>query len=143
METAKVWSKRGTCLRKSVGSVIEKEGRIVSVGYTGAPRKQPHCIEKGCIIDEDRGGCIRSIHAETNSICFAARTGVPLEGATMFTTVAPCIDCSKLIVASGITKVFYLEDYRDRRGLQYLRSSGVAVEKLILGGDDFNVLKDS
>lgn len=131
METAKIWAERGTCLRAKVGCLIEKGGRIISIGYVGAPSGQPHCLEAGCCIEDN--GCIRGIHAEANAIGFAARNGISTEGAVLYTTVSPCVKCSQLIVASGIKKVVYLEEYRILKGMEYLIENGIRVERY--GGD--------
>jgi dCMP deaminase len=142
METAKIWAEQSTCKRAKVGSVIEKGGRIISVGFVGSPPKQPHCLDIGCLIDSEEGGCIRGIHSEINSIGFAARNGISTEGATMYVTMAPCLKCSQAIIASGIKKVVYLKEYRDLRGIKYLEDNGVLVlsfyeDKVILdeGGE--------
>lgn len=128
METAKIWAKRGTCPRANVGTVIEKEGRIISLGYVGSPPGEGHCLDVGCLYDERISkGCLRTIHAEANSLIFAAKFGISTLGARMFTTVLPCYKCSQLIIASGIKKVYFLEDYREHRGWGLLMDNSVEV----------------
>ena len=127
MQTAKIWSQRGTCNRKSVGAVIARDTRIISTGYVGSPPGLPHCTDAGCLIDPHTGGCVRTLHAETNAIAFAAAKGLSVERTSLYVTLSPCVSCSKLIVASRISEVYYNEAYRDSSGLDYLLMGGVSV----------------
>jgi dCMP deaminase len=124
MEMAIIASKRSTCNRKHVGAIIAIDGRPVSVGYAGAPAGLPHCLEHGCLTGPE-GGCIRTQHAEANAIAFAARKGIATEGATLYTTVSPCLACAKLIINAGISEVWYLELYRKTEGIGLLTEKGV------------------
>jgi dCMP deaminase len=133
MAIAEIVSLRSTCLRGKIGAVIVKDTRIVSIGYNGAPAKLGQCDEFGCIKDTDRGGCIRTIHAEQNAIAYAARVGIPLEGSTLYVTMSPCIDCAKLIIATGIKKVIYKEKYRKGYAVDYLEVSGIDMIHLETG----------
>jgi dCMP deaminase len=99
-----------------VGSVIVKNGMIVSTGYNGSPKGHKHCIDYGCIVEDDH--CVRSIHSEMNAILQAARHGVSIEGAALYCTHVPCIRCARAIINSGIERVYYESDYGD--GLQRL-----------------------
>lgn len=110
MNVASVIALRGTCPRAKVGAVLAREGRIISTGYNGSPSGTPHCIDTECILDE-RGKCIRTVHAELNCICFAAKYGIATKGATLYVTYAPCFECAKAIINAGIKKVFYLKEY--------------------------------
>jgi dCMP deaminase len=123
-EIVKVVARRTTCPRKAVGAIIVREGRILSSGYNGSPSGLPHCGEVGCITGPD-GGCLRAVHAEVNAIAFAARQGVRINRATMWTTVAPCLNCAKLIINSGIIEVQSLEEYRDPAGVELLLDARV------------------
>ena len=128
MSLALLVSKRSTCSRRQVGALAEKDGRVLVTGYNGAPSGFPHCIDReGCRVDE-RGGCLDAVHAEANLIAFAAKHGISLEGATVYTTCAPCLDCAKLLINAGIKKVIYMEEYRDTRGKDLLIQAGVKVE---------------
>ena len=128
MSLALLVSKRSTCSRRQVGALAEKDGRVLVTGYNGAPSGFPHCIDRGgCRLDEG-GGCLDAVHAEANLIAFAAKHGISLEGATVYTTCAPCLDCAKLLVNAGIRKVVYWEEYRDTRGKDLLIQTGVKVE---------------
>ncbi|HPE67921.1 MAG TPA: dCMP deaminase family protein [Thermotogota bacterium] len=133
MAIAQIVSLRSTCLRGRVGAVITKDTRIVSIGYNGAPASLGQCNEFGCITDLERGGCIRTIHAEQNAIAYASRVGIPLEGGTMYVTMSPCIDCAKLILASGLSRVLFFEEYRNSYALDYLEVSGVQVSQVGFG----------
>ena len=133
MAIAEIVALRSTCLRGRVGAVITKDTRIISIGYNGAPSKIGQCDQYGCIIDSEKGGCIRTIHAEQNAIAYASRIGIPIENATIYVTVSPCIDCAKLIIASGIKRLVYLQEYRNSYALEYLELSGLEVEQLNYG----------
>lgn len=146
MTVAETIAFRGTCDRKQVGAVIAREGRIISVGYNGAPPGLPHCSEnrhgyQGWWEAHDTGkqsheemeaiianrGCRNATHAEANALAFAARYGVSTEGASLFVTVSPCADCSRLLIAAGIKAVTFLETYRVISGLDLLAEAGVSI----------------
>lgn len=129
MEMAISASKRSTCARKHVGAILAVEGRPISVGYAGAPSGLPHCLDHGCLPGPD-GGCIRTQHAEANAIAFAARKGIATEGATLYTTVSPCLACAKLIINAGIIEVMYLDLYRNREGLDLFSQKGILYGQL-------------
>lgn len=119
---------RGTCNRGGrAGSIIVRENRIVSMGYVGSPPGLEHCIDEGCLIDPETKGCIRTQHAEANAISWAARTGVRIDGATMYCTMSPCLACAKMIAQSGISMVIYIDDYRDGMGKAYLKDCGIGI----------------
>ncbi len=115
METV---SKRATCDRGRSGCIIVRDRRIVSTGYVGSPPGLPHCDDIGHlmkeVIDEDgtiRKHCVRTIHAEQNAICQAARYGISLEGTTLYCKMEPCRVCAMLIISSGIKKVVAKKKY--------------------------------
>ena len=128
MGAAQLISLRSTCLRKQVGAVVAHEGRILSWGYSSSPSGLPHCLELGCLIGIPDEGCLRTQHAEANAIAWAARKGIGLEGSDLYTTLAPCLSCSKLIINSGIHRVFFLEPYRKTEGSLLLQASGITVD---------------
>lgn len=128
MEVTQVISKSSKCCRLQVGAVIVKEGRIVSTGYNGLPSGY-----NDSVCNFSCPGCEETIHAEMNAILFAAKKGISTEGATMYITHAPCTNCAKHIVNSGIIRVIYLNDYRDRKGVDLLRRSKIEVLKDIRG----------
>ena len=109
---------RATCNRGKCGCLIVKDKRIITTGYVGSPPGFPHCDEAGHlfkkVIDENgeiRNHCVRTIHAEQNAICQAARYGVALDGATLYCKMEPCRVCAMLVVSVGIKKVVALNRY--------------------------------
>lgn len=122
MEMATIVSKRSTCLRLQVGAVIALQGRILSMGYVGAPSGMPHCTPDIC---NDKSPCERTIHAEANAIAFAAREGIRLQGSTMYCTHSPCMSCAKLILNTGIVEVIYLLPYRLVEPVELLRQGAI------------------
>lgn len=127
MGVAEVVRKRSSCLRGKVGVVIVRHRRIISTGYNGAPPGMPHCFELGCDVDENNhdAGCQRSIHAEANAIAWAARDGISTSGAQLFTTHSPCLKCAQLILACGISEVFWRREYRLPQGMELLTERGI------------------
>jgi len=117
MEIAHVVARRSTCLHRQVGAVLVQGKQIVSTGYNGAPSGHPHCLDIGCarqgVPSGQRSELCRSAHAEQNAINFAARYGISIEAATLYTTHYPCSWCAKSIVNAGIVQVIYDEDYPD------------------------------
>jgi dCMP deaminase len=124
-------SKRSTCLRAQVGAIIVKDKRILTTGYNGAPKGLPHCLDEGCEIVG--GHCVRSLHAEQNAILQAAEYGVPLEGATVYTTHQPCVTCAKMIINAGLVRVVYAGHYPDELAMKYLRTAGIEILHMDLG----------
>ena len=123
MQITEVVAKRSTCLRARVGATIIRDNRVVSIGYAGAPSRLKHCTENGCKIED--GHCVRTVHAEANAIAFAAKAGIPTDGAEMYITHSPCKNCAKLIINSGIRRVTYREYRGD--GIELLDYAGVEV----------------
>ena len=123
MEIARVVSSRATCDRKHVGAVIVRDRIILSTGYNGSVRGLPHCSETGHMMEDNH--CVATIHAEANAIIQAARNGVAIEGATIYTTASPCWPCFKLITNSGIQRIVYGEFYRDERIFRIAEQLGV------------------
>lgn len=129
MQIARVVARRSTCLHRNVGAVIIRGKQIVSTGYNGAPAGQPHCLEIGCaragVPSGTRSELCRAAHAEQNAINFAARFGISIEGATLYTTAYPCSWCAKSIVNCGIARVVYGEDYPDPLAKEILGNTEV------------------
>lgn len=122
MEIVNTVARRSTCERLHVGALIAKEGRIISIGYNGAPSGLPHCGEPFCDVSQP---CTRTLHAESNAIAYAARVGIPTEGCSLYATDAPCVPCAKLIISAGIVEVVYERIYRDDGGLRLLHDAKV------------------
>lgn len=109
MQNAISASQLSTCPRAAVGCVIVRyDGKIVSTGYNGAPRHLNHCTDVGCFIGPN-GNCLRSVHAEANALLGLQKLEVT--GSTLFCTHRPCLDCTKLILNSGISFVYFLKSY--------------------------------
>lgn len=133
MEIAEVVAKRSTCLRNKVGAVIVRDKRILSTGYNGAPRDMEHCLEIGCIRDQQniasgtRHELCRAVHAEQNAIIQSALHGVSVEGATLYCTHQPCILCAKMIINSKIKRVVYSNKYPDDEAINFLKKACVEI----------------
>ena len=121
---------RSTCDRLNVGAVIARDGRVISSGYNGNLVGMDHCRH-----DPATGPCTSAVHAEANAILFAARYGTAVEGAQLFTTHEPCLDCAKLIVNAGITTVIYAMEYRKHDGLELLLKAPSVVVGQYFRGD--------
>lgn len=110
MQQCDLVATRSTCDRKNVGAVIVKDKRIICAGYNGSLPGLEHCLEVGH--DMENSHCVRTVHAEVNSIADAARRGVSVAGATMYCNTMPCWNCFKTIVSAGITEIVYRDEYR-------------------------------
>ncbi|MBI3947938.1 MAG: dCMP deaminase family protein [Armatimonadetes bacterium] len=128
MDIARVVATRSTCPRKHVGAVIVRDRTILSTGYNGSVRGLPHCDEAGCDVVE--GHCVRTVHAEANAIIQAARNGVQIAGAELYTTASPCWNCFKLIANAGIARIFFGEFYRDERCVALAEAAHIEVVDL-------------
>jgi len=113
MDIAYQVATRATCDRKHVGAVLVRDRTILSTGYNGSIRGMPHCDEVGHMMEN--GHCVATVHAEANAILQAAKNGVRIDGATLYTTASPCWPCFKLIANSGCVRIVYGEFYRDPR----------------------------
>jgi dCMP deaminase len=113
MDIARQVATRATCDRKHVGAVLVRDRTILSTGYNGSIRGMPHCDEVGHMMEN--GHCVATVHAEANAILQAAKNGVRIDGATLYTTASPCWPCFKLIANSGCVRIVYGEFYRDPR----------------------------
>lgn len=125
MQIARAVSSRATCPRASVGCALVREHRILTTGYNGAPRGVAHCTEVGCTLANDH--CLRATHAEANAVVQGALHGVGLDGATAYCTHQPCVNCSKLLISSGVRKIVYDGAYPDEVAIELLAEAGVAL----------------
>jgi dCMP deaminase len=115
LNIAKEISTLSHCTRSKVGAVIVKENNIISFGYNGTPTGTDNCCERhGITVAE-------VIHAEMNAILKAAKTGHSVDGAALYLTLSPCVECAKLILQSGIKRVIYLDQYRKTDGIDFLK----------------------
>ncbi|MFQ6056175.1 MAG: cytidine/deoxycytidylate deaminase family protein [Methanosarcinales archaeon] len=149
MEIAKVVAKRSTCLRKQVGAVIVRDKRILSTGYNGAPRNLAHCLDIGCVRDQQNiaSGTMhelcRGVHAEMNAIIQSAIHGVSIKSATLYCTHQPCVLCAKIIINADIKKVVFGENYPDKAAIKFFKDAGVVVRKHKTTGDIQNAKKST
>ena len=122
LRMARVWAENSYCVRRKVGALIVKDKMIISDGYNGTPSG----FENIC---EDDNGVTKPyvLHAEANAITKIARSGNSSDGATMYVTASPCIECAKLIIQSGIRRVVYSEKYRLEDGLELLKRANIEV----------------
>lgn len=125
LRIAREWSKLSHCRRKQVGALIVKDRMIISDGYNGTPTG----FENFC---EDEEGYTKwyVLHAEANAILKVAASTQSCLGATLYITMSPCKECSKLIHQSGITRVVYQIDYKDNSGLDFLEKAGVVIKQV-------------
>jgi dCMP deaminase len=119
---------RATCSRKAVGAVLVKNKLILATGYNGAPAGLRHCDHSGGA-DLLNGHCARSTHAEQNAIVQAARHGISVDGATLYCTNNPCLNCTKLLINAGVVRVVYEETYPDPLAFELLAESGVILDR--------------
>jgi dCMP deaminase len=117
MDIARQVATRATCDRKHVGAVLVRDRTILSTGYNGSIRGLPHCDEVGHMMEN--GHCVATVHAEANAIIQAAKNGVGIDGATIYTTASPCWPCFKLIANSGCQRIVFGEFYRDPRIFEF------------------------
>lgn len=125
LRIAAEWSKLSYCKRKQVGAIIVRDRMIISDGYNGTPSGFENCCE-------DNEGLTQwfVLHAEANAISKVARSTQTCENATLYITLSPCKECSKLIHQSGITRVVFQNGYQDRTGLEFLKKAGVIVHQI-------------
>jgi dCMP deaminase len=122
LEMARIWAKNSYCQRRQVGALVVKNNMIISDGYNGTPSG----FENVC---EDENGITKPyvLHAEANAITKLARSSNNSEGATIYITASPCIECAKLIIQAGIKRVVYGEKYRLTDGIELLERAGIEV----------------
>ena len=125
LRMAREWGKLSYCKRKQVGAIIVKDRMIISDGYNGTPSG----FENFC---EDEEGYTKwyVLHAEANAILKVAASTQSCVGATLYITMSPCKECSKLIHQAGITRVVYIDAYKDDSGIQFLKRAGVEIEHI-------------
>ncbi|TLS39339.1 ComE operon protein 2 [Pseudalkalibacillus caeni] len=122
---------RSTCTRLAVGATIVRDNRIIAGGYNGSVSGGVHCIDEGCYVID--GHCVRTIHAEMNAVIQCAKFGIPTNGAEIYVTHFPCLNCCKGLIQSGIKKVYYAEDYKNHPyALELFENAGVQVEQVEL-----------
>lgn len=122
---ASEWAKLSRCKRKKVGALIVKDNMIISDGYNGTPTGFDNCCE-----DEDGTTKWHVLHAEANAILKVASSTQSSKGATLYITLSPCKDCSKLILQSGIKRLVYANAYKDDEGVEFLKKANIEIVHL-------------
>lgn len=123
LRIAKIWSENSHATRSKVGAILVKDGMIISDGYNGTPKGFDNCCE-----DENNKTLPEVLHAESNCLMKLVRTDGPnADGATIYITLSPCIECAKLIIQAGIKRVVYGEKYRILDGIKLLKKAGIQV----------------
>lgn len=125
LRMAAVWAENSYCKRRQVGALLVKDKMIISDGYNGTPSGFENICE-----DENEQTKAYVLHAEANAITKVARSNNASEGATLYVTTSPCIECAKLIIQSGIQRVVYSESYRLTDGIDLLKRANIEVEFL-------------
>lgn len=125
LRMAQTWSELSHCERKSVGAIIVKEGMIISDGYNGTPSGFDNCCEND---DGDTHWYV--LHAEANAILKVAKSSHNCQGATLYLTLSPCKDCSKLVLQAGIERVVFTRGYKDESGITFLKDAGVEIVQI-------------
>ena len=136
MEVCRAIAKRATCDRGKSGCVIAKENQILATGYVGSPSGLPHCDEAGHELKKvlhDDGSvsmhCVRTVHAEQNAICQAARRGVAIDGATVYCKMTPCRTCAMMLINCGIKRIVCEKKYHaGAESEQLFKTAGIPLE---------------
>ena len=129
MMQAVLLSSRSTCERLSVGATIVRDKRIIAGGYNGSVSGDVHCIDEGCYLVD--GHCVRTIHAEMNAILQCAKFGAATDGAEIYVTDFPCLQCTKMLLQAGITKIHYLRNYHnDDYAMSLIERKHVALQQV-------------
>lgn len=133
MMSAKLAATRATCLQRRVGTVIVKNKRIVATGFNGSPPGLPHCTEAGCLLFPERGtSCQRVMHSEHNAILQDSKN---LEGATLYTSFLPCLNCMKIIISAKIREIVYevesseRNEYEDTKK-EFVQQAGIMLRRI-------------
>jgi dCMP deaminase len=122
LRLAESWAKLSHCARKQVGAIIVKDEMIISDGYNGSPAGFDNCCE-----DIEGNTHWYVLHAEANAILKVAKSTNNCKGATLYLTLSPCKDCSKLVLQAGINRVVFMDMYKDTEGIDFLANAGVEV----------------
>lgn len=131
MGITRLVSERSTCTRRKVGAIAVKDKRILATGYNGAPAGMADCFEVGCIRaalgvkSGERHELCRGLHAEQNVIVQAAVHGISLKNAEIYVTHQPCLICSKMLINTGVSAIYYAEPYPDSYAEDLLKESGI------------------
>lgn len=125
LKMALEWGKLSHCKRKQVGALLVKDSVIISDGYNGTPTGFDNCCE-----DEEEKTHWYVLHAEANAIMKVSKSTNSSLGATLYITLSPCKECSKLVLQAGIKRVVYMNNYKDNAGVKFLKQAGIEVEQI-------------
>ncbi|MFY8138337.1 MAG: deoxycytidylate deaminase [Flavobacteriales bacterium] len=125
LKMAREWAKLSHCQRKQVGAILVRDGMIISDGYNGTPSGFPNMCE-----NEEGETHWYVLHAEANAILKVARSTNNAAGSTLYITLSPCKECCKLILQSGIRRMVYIDEYKDRTGIDFLKKAGLEVVQI-------------
>ncbi len=125
LKMAQEWAKLSYCKRKQVGALIVKDRMIISDGYNGTPSGFENCCE-----NEEGNTHWYVLHAEANAILKLAASTQSAKGATLYLTLSPCKECSKLILQAGITRLVYINEYSDDDGISFLKNHNIEIEQI-------------
>ena len=126
LQTARLWAIQSYCERLKVGAVISRNGRIMATGFNGTlPGADNDCECDGATKDS-------VVHAEQNALMFCCRQGLSTDTCEMHCTIAPCENCAKLLISAGIHRVVYLEEYRNKAGIELLKTFGISTKRISL-----------
>lgn len=129
-------STRSTCTRLAVGATIVRNKRVISGGYNGSVSGDVHCSDVGCKVVD--GHCVRTVHAEANAILQCAKFGSPTEGADIYVSYFPCLQCTKMIIQAGIKNLYYLHDYNNNEyAKELLKHADINIIKVDMPDDFF------
>ncbi len=129
-------AKRSTCLRRQVGCLLVKNRRILATGYNGAPSGITHCEVAGCLRKRlnvpagERHELCRGLHAEQNALLQAANYGIMVRGSILYSTIQPCIICTKMLINAGVREVVCLEEYPDKMAKDMLDEAGIKIRSI-------------
>lgn len=137
MIQAALLASRCTCNRLSVGAVLVRDKRIIAGGYNGSVSGDAHCIDEGCYLRD--GHCVRTIHAEMNAILQCAKFGISTDGASLYVTDFPCLQCTKSLLQAGIKEINYIRNYHnDEYAMKLIKLKNIRLNQIKL---DDNILE--
>ncbi|MBD8085795.1 ComE operon protein 2 [Limosilactobacillus urinaemulieris] len=137
MIQAALLASRSTCNRLSVGAVLVRDKRIIAGGYNGSVSGDAHCIDEGCYLRD--GHCVRTIHAEMNAILQCAKFGISTDGASLYVTDFPCLQCTKSLLQAGIKEINYIRNYHnDEYAMKLINLKNIRLNQIKL---DDNILE--
>lgn len=144
LQLADLVATRSTCLRRQVGAVLVKNERIISTGYNGAPRGLEHCLDIGCLREEQgipsghRYELCRGVHAEQNALINAAYYGISTAEAVIYCTNQPCIICARMIINAGIIRIVHRGNFDDDLAIKFLKEAGIELVLIPRQGEEVN-----